>query len=111
MAIDLKTSLQQFESKVWDCYLPIKATDAEPFIDGDNRRVKCIINKTLTLIHELRYFVGSGGPFGQVKSTVGMKSNRGNKSALQSSQCHLQATASSPLNAPDYSASSQHERA
>ncbi|MTI20549.1 DUF1905 domain-containing protein [Fulvivirga sp. RKSG066] len=44
-----KTTLEKFESNVWGFHLPVAEQYAEPFVEGDDKRVKCVINEELTL--------------------------------------------------------------
>jgi len=47
--MQLSSKLECFEFNVWQHYLPIPSTVAKKFIEGDNRRIKCTINKKIVL--------------------------------------------------------------
>ncbi len=42
----IKTTLQRFEGNLWHFHVVIKQKTANNFIDGNNRRVICLLNKT-----------------------------------------------------------------
>lgn len=45
----VETTLEEFDSNVWGYHLPVAKQQAQEFIEGDNRRVQCIINGQLNL--------------------------------------------------------------
>jgi len=42
--IEFKASILEFDNNLWSYYLAIPKEVGNPFIEGDNRRVKCFIN-------------------------------------------------------------------
>lgn len=47
--ISLNCTLQKFESNLWQYHLPIPTNIAEKYIEGNNRRILCTINNSVTL--------------------------------------------------------------
>ncbi len=43
------TTLQDFDSKLWRHHFPIPTEIANQFIDGNNRRVICMVNQQIRL--------------------------------------------------------------
>ena len=43
------TSLQKFQSDLWGFHLPVPESIATQFIDGNDRRIKCVVNGVLPL--------------------------------------------------------------
>lgn len=48
-AIEFDSILSHFHNQLWGYYLPIPKQVGEPFIDGDNRRIKCTLNDEISV--------------------------------------------------------------
>ena len=44
MASEFSSTLERFESDLWHYHIPVSAAHSEPFVQGKDRRVICILN-------------------------------------------------------------------
>lgn len=44
MAIEIKSTLENFHNKLWSYYIPVSKKIGDQLVEGDNRRVLCSIN-------------------------------------------------------------------
>lgn len=62
----------RFNSNLWYFYIPVTAKQAEPFIEGRDRRVMCTLNETETFACALMP-MGTGGYFFNVNKKIRSK--------------------------------------
>ena len=49
LELEIKSRLERFKNTLWETHFKINKNDAIPFIQGKDRRIVCIVNKTLTM--------------------------------------------------------------